>query len=260
MSSIAPNQFAKMPHRQKQEVLDQWPAEKGGEVLDQLYGHEYEPFIHDLIRRYCKSRYLDAGGEPEAIVEAGRAGRLYGMERIATYPFNFYTSGSAGTVQEGIVLLAKAEYLYVSSDLARQRWEAEQEQELRHPSLSLDDVFARPDGERVYPDEIIPDATQSADPEAAMRVNEAWWSALSRLTEHQRELILEVLSGKDLGTIARERGQKYVTVQVAYWRARKDLREELKLSLGQEPGLDRNAAMDDGYHRLLEKIVGDLPP
>jgi len=244
-----------MPHREKQEVLAQLPVEYGGQLLDQLHGHEYEDYIDSLIPEYCGSwPYLKAGGEQEAIVLAGRAGRRDGMERIARYPFKIYTSGSTLIVQEGIVLLAKAEYLHV----IREGWEVEQEQELRYPSLSLDDCVSTPDGEEEYPYETIPDTSWLGDGVDEMLATDALRAALSRLTPATRAIVLEVLSGKRLRTIALERGQGYGTVRNRVWRAMNELREEL--SRGEEPGFDQEAAIADGYRRLVHKIFEDLPP
>lgn len=235
-------------------MLAKLPFEYGGSLLDQLYGHEYDGFIHRLIPEYCKWSYLNAGGEPEAIVEAGRAGRLYGMERIATYPFNFYTSGSAGTVQEGIVLLAKAEYLHV----IREGWEVEQEQELRYPSFSLDDCVSTPDGEEEYPYETIPDPSQLGDPVGDMLEMDAFQAAFSKRTRDTRKIVQERLSGREIAMIASERRQSYGTVQRRLKRAMRAIHEEL--SQVEMPDSDRDAAIADAYRQLLEKVVGDLPP
>jgi len=254
MNEIKPNEFAKLPHKQKQELLEQLPIDQGGGILDGLWGHEYELYIHGLIPGYCRSPYLKAGGEPEAIVLAGREGRLHGMEDIAGDPFRNYTSGSPVIIEAKIKLYAEAEYRYVVG----LGWERQQELEVRHPSLSLDDFVAAPDGEYVSLHELVADPTEVGDPVGDMLEIEALEGALRKLTPDTRRIVKELLSGKELATIARERDQEYDTVQRRLTRAMQALREEL--SVVEMPGFDRDAAIADGYWRLLEKLLEDLPP
>lgn len=104
MNEIKPNEFAKLPHKQKQELLEQLRIDHGAVLLDVLYGHEYDPFIYGLIPRYCTSPFLEAGGESEHIVKAGEVGRRTGMEVVAAHPFSNYTSGSPVVIKAEIVI------------------------------------------------------------------------------------------------------------------------------------------------------------
>lgn len=255
LSHVNLQQLETMPHREKQEVLAQLPVEYGGQLLDQLHGHEYEDYIDSLIPEYCGSwPYLKAGGEQEIIVLAGRAGRRYGMERIARYPFKLYTSGSTPIVQEGIVLVAKAKYLHV----IREGWGVEQKQELRHPSASLNDCVSTPDEEEEHRYETIPDPSQLGDPVGEMLEMDAFQAAFSKLTRDTRKIVQKWLSGREIAMIASERRESYGTVQRRLHRAMRAIHEEL--SQVEMPDSDRDAAIGDAHRQLLEKVVGDVPP
>lgn len=124
--------------------------------------------------------------------------------------------------------------------------------------MSLDGPLETPDGEEGYLYEEIPDPTQLGDPLGEMLQIDALQRWLSRLTPDTRRMVQQLLSGKDLATIALERDQEYDTVQRRLTRAMQALREEL--SVVEMPGFDRDAAIADGYWRLLEKLLEDHPP
>jgi len=243
-----------MPHRQKQTVLAELPVEEGGSLLDQLYGHEYEGFIFGLIPKYCDWRFSKAGGEQPHIVQAGEGGRRTGMEVVAADPFNLYTSGSGHIVEAEIVVSTKT----LVRTVIRYGWEKQQEQEFRHPSVSLDALLETPEGEHLSLYDVVADPGDSGDPLADILCTDALQAGLSKLTPGSREIFLEVESGKGLRTVARERGQDYGTVEVRYWRAKKVIREEF--TRRETLDLDRDAAIAEGRLRLLQRILEDFPP
>jgi len=247
-------QFARMPHGQKQEVLAQLLFEKGGWLLNDLYGHQYDGFIFGLIPRYCTWPFLRGGGESEHIVQAGESGRRTGMEVVAADPFNCYTSGSGHIVEAEIVVSTTT----LVRAVIRYGWEKQQEQELRYPSASLDALLETPDGEHLSLYDVVADPGDSGDPLADILCTDALQAGLSKLSRDTRDIFLEVESGKNLRTVARERGQDYGTVEVRYWRAKKVVREEF--TRRETLDLDRDAAIDDGHLRLLHRILEDLPP
>lgn len=224
MNKIAPDDFAGMPHRRKQEALAQLPIYCGGWLLDDLYGHEYHGFIFRLIPEYCNWPFLEAGGESQHIIEAGEMGRRTGMEVIASDPFKNYTTGSPIIVEDEITFAVKT----LSRAMIRYRWEQELRHKLLNPSVSLDDTIETLDGEHLPVTDLMADPHQLGHPEADMLTLEELTAALCKLTPDTREIFLEVESGKDLATVALEHGQDYGTVQVRYWRAKKTMLESLR--------------------------------
>lgn len=105
---------------------------------------------------------------------------------------------------------------------------------------------------------MVPDPSQLGDPVGEMLLMDTLQAALSKLPPDTREMVLEWLAGKEISTIALERGQEDGAVQVRIWRGREAIREEL--TRRETPRFDREAAIPDGYRRLLHKIFEDVPP
>lgn len=247
---ISPDEFATLPHGQKQRVLAQLPSKYGGWLLDEKYGHEYDPFIYGLIPDYCTWSFLEAGGESEHIVKAGEVGRRTGMGMVAGDPFNNYTSGSPLVIQAEILFSTKT----LHRGVIRYGWQENQRQELRYPSVSLDDLVQTPDGEYVSLHELVADPTEVGDPVGDMLEIEALQGALRKLTPDTRRMAVErLLFGEDVATIALERDQGEETVGRRLRRAMNIIHEELRAE--EISGFDREAAIAQRYMRLLQKIL-----
>jgi len=255
VKKIDPQQFPRIAHRRKQELLSQSPREDGGRLLDTVYGHEYEPYIHCFIPEYCRWPYLKAGGEQKTIVEAGRIGRLHGMQDIASDPFEHFTSGSALVIRAKIDLHVEIEYHYVT----QRGWKLEQEREFYDPSFRLDDPITMPDGEEWDRCETVPDPSRLGDPVGDVRQIEALQRHLSKLTPETRKMVLRHLfTDIDISAIALERDQPYDTVQRRLNRGERTIYEGLRRAASSS--FDRDARRADGWRRLLEKILEEPPP